>query len=166
MKASRVLSLALLSLALLTAGLVAAPATAQAAPLTCEQVGGALNLFGELIRVQLDSRVAGSEYKISKRKSLVIHGVEYVGPGDGPCQVVVVANVTLKRKLRADAHGTVTGKAHVTVDAVGVTTYDLFFDDIRVADVSLSNTLEIGEAIYRWVANKAIPDAESVRIGF
>jgi hypothetical protein len=165
----RLARLGLFSAALLLGTFVLSASTARtahAAPLTCDQVRNSVITLGEVIRQKLDEEAAGFEYRISSRKRLVVHSVASVSNGQGDCEIEVVANVTLKRKLRRDAHGTMTLRGRVDVDAVEPRTFDLFFSDIYVSDVSLSHTLDIGEAIYAWVANIILPDSRSLRISF
>lgn len=100
----------------------------------------------------INSQVAGYSYKISDRKTLVINSVQSVSGTE--CHINAVANVTLKRKLRRDAHGTVSMKGDVYLG----NGLKLCIANPRVTDVSLSNTLEIGESIYQWVANKVLPN--------
>jgi hypothetical protein len=167
----RPLKLAVFSMAL-ALSTVAVSATsvgnAQASPLSCQNIDDNLALFGETIRMQLNARVAGLELKISNLKRLVSHGVNSITAGGGNCEVTVVAQVTLERKLRRDAHGTITMRAHVDADAVTEpltkkTILDLRFTKIHVTDVSLSHTLEIGESFYQWIANKILSNT-SVRL--
>ena len=140
--------------------------SAHAEPLTCEEVRSAVDTRGELIRLKIDEEVAGFEHRFNRRKTLVVHWIESVSNGDDACEIQVVANVTLKRKWRRDAHGTVTVRAYVEVDAVEPRTFDVVFHNPYISDVSLSNTLDIGEAFYRWIANMIVPESHSIRISF
>lgn len=140
----------------------AAPNTARADELTCGEIDFLGALFDARIEAELDEQVAGTSKRINRRKRLVINHIQDVRV-DG-CRITVVANVTLKRKIRRDARGTVTLKGNVTVDNLGGSVFDLSFSNVRVTDVSLSNTLRIGEAVYRWVANIVLPNSRSVRV--
>lgn len=165
----RLAQLCLFSGALLLSTFVLSGSTARsahAALLDCEQVGNAVTTFGELIRQKLDEEVAGYEYRISSRKRLVVHGIASVSNGQGDCEIEIVANVTLKRKWRRDAHGTMTVRGHVDVDEVEPGTFDIHFTDAYVSDISLSHTLDIGEFFYALRANMVLPDSQSVRISF
>jgi hypothetical protein len=137
-----------------------------AAPLDCEEVREILAHDGEFIRQTLDDEIAGYEHRINSRKRLVIHGIASVENGHGDCEIKVVADVTIKRKWRRDAHGTVTLHARVDVDQVEPNTIEIVFTDVRVTDVLLSHLTEIGEAFYRWVGNIILPDSKTVRVSF
>ena len=68
----------------------------------------------------------------------------------------VRANVTLKRKVRRDAHGTV--KMQARVSSLDLAQRKICYDSARVTDVNLSRTLGIGERVYKWVANIVLPN--------
>jgi hypothetical protein len=152
------------ALALGTGGLaVLSPATAAAAPLSCPVVETTLTAGNTIVLAALNQRIGGSEYRLNRRKTLVIHGVRELSVSGG-CELTAVVDVTLERKWRRDAEGTVTVRAHVDVDAATSGVVQLAFSDVRVIDVSLSHTLGIGESIYAWVANKVLPDSETVTV--
>lgn len=101
---------------------------------------------------QIGRQVAGTSFKINRRKTLVVHGV-----GDlsfSGCQATLRLHVTLKRKIRRDATGVIKLKAKVS----SFDRDEVCLSNVHVADVSLSHTLGIGEGIYKQVANKAIPN--------
>jgi hypothetical protein len=93
---------------------------------------------------------AGYRYEISNLKTLVINRVESISGSQ--CHLNARANVTLKRKIRRDASGTVSMKGDLYVNAGKIC-----IANPTVTDVSLSHTLEIGESVYQWVANKSLP---------
>lgn len=138
------------------------PRTASAAPLTCNEIELVTAFARSEVLAELNSRIAGEEYRINSRKRLVIHGVNDVQVQG--CEITVITQLTLKRRIRRDAHGTVTARATVSVNSLGSNTFDVSFDNVRVTDVSLSHMLEIGEAIYRWFANRAPSNFEVIRI--
>jgi len=151
----------LMTLVLGTIGAAAVtPTTAHAANLTCSQIEFLGALFDTRLEAELDTRVAGEEYRISRRKQLRINGIKDVTVNG--CNITVVADVTLKRKIRRDADGTVTMKGKIAVNSLGNDKFELRFTDIEVTDVSLSHTLGIGEAAYGWVANLVLPDSGTV----
>lgn len=129
------------------------PAHAQGA-LDCRLVESVGNARSASILASLNTAVAGQENRINRRKTLVIHSVERVW-FDG-CRMRAVQNVTLKRRVRADAHGTVQIGADIT--RANLRTGEVCYESASVEDVSLSRTLGIGEAVYRWVANRTFPD--------
>lgn len=124
------------------------------ARLDCRVVESVGNEMAESIREDLHAEVAGDTYRISRRKKLVIHSVDRVW-FEG-CRMRALQSVTLKRRVRRDAHGTVRLGADIT-DA-NLRTREVCYDRARVEDVSLSRTLGIGEAVYRWAANRVLPD--------
>ena len=121
---------------------------------------GSVELLGNSLRTQIieqiNDQVAGESHRINRRKTLRINRIEDI-TFDG-CQMSVRGNVTLQRRIRRDAHGTVDLQANIT--SLNLPEQAFCYGDARVADVSLSRTLNIGEAVYRWVANKALPDSQ------
>jgi hypothetical protein len=126
-------------------------ATAQA--LDCGSVEEFGNNFSNIILNQVNNRVAGTSKRINRRKTLRINRVESLSFSG--CTVYTKANVTLKRKIRRDAHGHVRMKATVS----SFNGNRVCLRSPRVTSVSLSRTLKIGEAVYRWVANKILPQS-------
>lgn len=100
----------------------------------------------------VNQQAAGARHEISNRKTLVINSVESLS--GSLCSFRARVNVTLKRKIRQDAKGHVTLKG-----ALRIADGRICIANASVADVSLSNTLNIGEAVYGWVANKALPSS-------
>lgn len=98
----------------------------------------------------LNTKVAGVSYKISDRKKLIIRKVESIS-GTG-CNFRAKVSVKLERKLRRDAVGTVTLGGTLKTSGSKVCIANAY-----VHDVDLSNTLGIGESVYKWVANKVLP---------
>lgn len=98
----------------------------------------------------INAEVQGFSYKISDRKRLVVNGVDAVSGSN--CNLRATLDVTLKRKIRRDAHGTVVVKG-----TLAVRDNKICVVNPSVADVDLSNTLNIGEGVYKLVANKALP---------
>lgn len=151
----RRITLAALTLAALTT-LTAAPAAAD--PIRdCATIGTFGTLFANAFLHDMESDIAGRSYRINRRKTLVIHGVDTVTFAG--CRVDATLDVTLRRRIRRDAHGTM--KVHATVTSVDLQHRDgveICIADPRLDRVRLSNTLRLGEAVYRWVANIALPD--------
>lgn len=109
--------------------------------------------YGDVI----DAEVAGTSYRINRRKTLRLHGVE--GIRFSGCTAQVDLDVTLRRRIRRNAHGTISVAADVRLlqldrdnRAATVCIYNP-----RVTRVRLSHTTGLGEAVYRWVANLALP---------
>ena len=112
-----------------------------------ETIGNGASTF---ILEQVNGQVAGTRERISRRKTLVIHDADQASFKG--CTMTLNLNATLKRKVRRDARGDIKLKANVA-------SFDrnrICLSNVRVSNVSLSRTLNIGEAIYRRVANKSI----------
>jgi hypothetical protein len=124
------------------AGLVAM-ASPESQALTCNE----LSVDDELVLIIVNAELSGYEHEISKNKTLVLNSFESV-TGD-ECEVVIEANVTMKRKLRKDAHGTMILEG--TLDTSGG---QLCSVDTHVTDFSLSHTLGPGEWFYEKLAGK------------
>lgn len=148
-------TLAAFTLAALAA-LTAAPAAAE--PIRdCTTIGILGNAFAGAFLQDMQSDIAGRSYRINRRKTLVIHGVDAVAFAG--CRVDATLDVTLRRRIRRDAHGTM--KVHATVTSVDLQHpggVEICIADPQLDRVRLSNTLRLGEAVYRWVANIALPD--------
>ena len=129
------------------------PAPAHAA-LDCRVVESLGNHLRPQIVRGLDAQIAGHEQRISRRKTLVVHGTRSLGLRG--CYLDARFDVTLKRKIRRNAHG------HVRIEAkvVEAGRDHLCLSEVRVTEVNLSRTLRIGEAVYRGVANRAIPNRQ------
>ncbi|MCP1198473.1 hypothetical protein [Notoacmeibacter sp. MSK16QG-6] len=128
-----------------------APAMAQVDCRVVETIGNAL--AGD-IRNQMNARVRGTRYEISRRKTLVIHSVDRVR-FDG-CRMHANLSVTLKRKIRRDA----TGSVRLGATVQSFTPDRVCLGGVGVEDVSLSRTLGIGERWYRRAANRALPNQQ------
>lgn len=122
-------------------------ATTSAMALEC----GGLTVPDSFAKAVVNGQVQGFSYKISDRKRLVVNGVESLSGTN--CSIRAKLDVTLKRKIRRDAHGSVTVKG-----TLAVRNGKICVANTSVADVDLSNTLNLGEAVYKLVANKAIPN--------
>ena len=104
------------------------------------------------VLTQLNDNVRGFEYRINRRKQLVINNIQDVRFSG--CTVTVIANVTLKRRIRRNARGT----AIITGNISELNTSRVCFNNAKLNRIRLSNTLRVGEAFYRWIANKVIPN--------
>lgn len=144
---------------LLTAIGAALPRTASADPLSCFEIDIGEALFGDQLLAALDEEIAGTEHRINRRKTLVLEGMTDISASG--CELTLVADVTLERRLRRDAEGTMTLRTTVAVDRDGDTLV-VELSRVRVVDFSLSHTLEIGEAVYRAFANRALPDRKTI----
>ncbi|MFP3942629.1 MAG: hypothetical protein ACLFWF_01975 [Alphaproteobacteria bacterium] len=121
------------------------------AKLNCRVVEAAGNSIKDDIRTKLNGHMAGHQQKINRRKKLRVNRIERVW-FEG-CRVKIQANVTLKRKIRRNAHGYIVMSSLVT----GLTPDSVCVAKAKVHKVRLSRTLRIGERIYRRVANRTIP---------
>jgi len=118
----------------------------------CKLVEGIGNTSKERILNQINASAAGSEYKISKRKKLIINKVKSIH-FEG-CKAIVVADVNLKRKIRRNANGTV----RITAIVDKYTKKQVCLKNPKLDKIRLSNTLRVGEGFYKWVANKVLPN--------
>lgn len=101
---------------------------------------------------QMNHSIAGSQYRISKRKTLVLKSVNSVSFSG--CTVTAKVKAKLKRKIRRDAVGTITLKAKVA----SFNRDQVCLKNAKVTKINLSHTLGLGEAVYQWAANKTIPN--------
>lgn len=111
---------------------------------------GGLTVPDAFAKTIINNEVKGFSYKISDRKRLVVNGVESISGSN--CNIRAKLDVTLKRKIRRDAHGDVTVKG-----TLALRNGKICIVNTSVADVDLSNTLNLGESVYKLVANKAMP---------
>ena len=116
----------------------------------------ALESLQSLILRKVNSNIAGQSYRINRRKRLLIHHLKDISFKG--CSMNLEMDVTLKRKIRRDAHGTVKMRADITY--FSFFGRQLCYHNAKVTDVNLSRTLGIGEAAYKWVANKALPNGQ------
>ncbi|MEM6449309.1 MAG: hypothetical protein AAF703_03245 [Cyanobacteria bacterium P01_D01_bin.105] len=103
----------------------------------------------------VNDTAAGERYRINRRKTLVINAARSVSFRG--CNMSVVLDVTLRRKIRRNAHGTITLNGNIS--SFNLPRREVCYTGLNVSDVSLSRTLRIGEGVYRWAANKALPDS-------
>jgi hypothetical protein len=130
------------------------------AQIDCNAVESFGNTYNSEILRAVNDRLAGNSIDISRRKDLEINHVESIS-FDG-CRITGKANVTLERKIRRDAHGTITVRADLT--SFSLPNRQLCYDNAKVTDVSLSRTLNIGEAVYKLVANRIFPNKECLSV--
>lgn len=128
------------------------------AAVNCNQVERLGNSASSFIRQQINQSVGGTSTRINRRKTLVIHGVNRVSFRG--CQLRATLGVTLKRKIRRNAVGTVKITANVNSFSAG----RVCLTRVRVRDVDVSRTGIIGESFYRMAANKAIKNNQCFRI--
>ena len=119
------------------------------AQISCNTVASYGNYYRYNIVTILNNRMAGASYRYNRRKSLRINGVETISFSG--CRMIARVNVTLKRKIRRDAHGIVGIQADIT--SLNLNNFQFCYDNARVTNVNLSNTLRIGESAYQWMAN-------------
>lgn len=133
---------------------IVADSTSAVAQVNCESIESFGNDFQPIILQELNNYAAGRSETISRRKTLRINRVEDVSFSG--CEVMGRVDVTLQRKIRRNAHGTLNMRANVT--SLNFIEQSFCLDDITVTSVNLSRTLNIGESIYRRIANKHIPN--------
>ena len=124
----------------------------KAATPDCRVVEVIGNGGANLITEKINDQVRGVRKKISRRKTLILKDVRELNFQG--CQLTLKLQATLKRKIRRNAHGTITVKANVKSFARD----QVCLNKIRVSKVSFSRTLNIGEAAYKWAANRALPN--------
>lgn len=82
------------------------------------------------------------------------------------CRIEIVAEVTLERRIRRNAHGTVTLSGDMSLslwdDGGGDTYLQVCIDDPRVTDVDLSRSTPIAEGIYRRAFDQKLRDGGSI----
>ena len=119
---------------------------------------GLVETFGNRFQPQLlnliNGQVAGQTKKINRRKKLRINHVE--GISFSQCRMNIGLNVTLKRKIRRDAHGTVKMTGNLT--SFDPNQRRVCYSNLKINSVKLSRTLKLGEKVYQWAANKALPN--------
>ncbi|MEM7555937.1 MAG: hypothetical protein AAF378_17940 [Cyanobacteria bacterium P01_A01_bin.84] len=130
------------------------------AAINCNAVESFGNAYKSQILTKINDSVAGKSQKINRRKTLRVNQVKSVS--FDKCRIKVSTHVTLKRKVRRNAHGTVKMRADIT--SFNLPSKRLCYKNAKVTDVNLSRTLGIGEAIYKWVANKALPNNKCITL--
>lgn len=128
------------------------------ASVNCNSVENLGNSFSGFITTQINNDVAGSSHRINRRKTLQIHRVQSLSFTG--CELSTTARVTLKRKIRRDAHGTVRLTAKVHSMAGG----EICLSKVKVKSVNVSRTLRVGEWFYKLVANMVIPNNQCYRL--
>jgi hypothetical protein len=98
----------------------------------------------------INSQAAGYRQELSDRKTLVVRSVRAVSGTN--CKIGAEVNVTLERRIRRDASGVISVRGDLNLN-----NGKLCISNAQVIGVSLSNTLGVGEAIYRRVANRVLP---------
>jgi len=109
------------------------------------------NVMKNIVAAAID----GKQERINRRKTFVIHEVTdaKIPTGDQPANcdrstIVIDMNVTLKRKIRRDAHGTATLKGKLDF----ISGRGLCLVDAEMTRLKLSRTTGLAEAIYRKFA--------------
>lgn len=128
--------------------------TREPPPLDCRVVERIGTDHAEALLAQLNEDYAGLEREINRRKTLRIQSIDAIR-FEG-CQVTTDATVTLERRIRRDAGGNtrVVGR----VESISLRDGTLCFArHPKVTRMALSNTADIGERVYEWVANKIHP---------
>lgn len=147
-----------------TAVSVASMGAAQAGPLTCQQIQEKVTNHAESFRAGLHAAVGGHSHKLGPLKSLVINSVDSFGDGGGDCKVSAVLQVKLKRKIRRDASGTITMSARLSADETAPGNLAVTLTEIQAENVSLSNTMSIGENAYKLALNFLLPSSRPFQV--
>ncbi|WP_445381334.1 hypothetical protein [Robiginitalea sp. IMCC43444] len=116
---------------------------------TTERIGNALK---PRILSEVRNSSEGATYKISSRKTMVINKIEDLR-FEG-CKVFVTAQVTLKRKIRRNAKG----RVYISATVNSFNPNKVCLKNPKLDKVRLSNTLRVGEAFYKWAANRVLPN--------
>ncbi|MBX2811016.1 MAG: hypothetical protein KTR25_04380 [Myxococcales bacterium] len=74
-------------------------------PVNCSVIQTLGRAKSARIRDGLNSRFRGFEYRINRRKTLRINSINSVA--FNRCRMTIAGNVTLKRRIRQDGHGTI-----------------------------------------------------------
>ncbi len=117
----------------------------------CDQVNSLGSALAPEVLEAGNSQLRG-EYRLNRRKTLQIHSVESVTVSD--CRIQLNLNITLKRKIRRDAHGTMRLSSRIN----SISESEVCLSDVNVDDVNVSRTGIIGESVYRWAANIVLPN--------
>ncbi len=141
---------------LLASTLAVAATTAQAQSINCARVASDGAAYSAIIVASLNRDVAGASHRLNRRKTLRVNSVDSISFSG--CNVAINANVTLVRKIRRNARGNMRLTARVT--ELNTSGNRVCLGNARVDSLRLSNTLRVGEAAYRWVANRVIPGTE------
>lgn len=112
---------------------------------------------------QVNNEVAGAVYDVgaTNLKKLKIKRAKNIF-FDG-CKVTVELEVELERKVRRDAEGTIFVSGTV-YEAKLYGDKHIKIKNASVDKVRLGRTLRIGEAFYKWVADRTFPSKQTFRI--
>jgi len=119
---------------------------------SCAQIDTLGPLFSPQVQERLNSELSGYSHRISRRKTLLINYVSSVRVSS--CRLIIDLNVTLQRRIRRNAHGTVRLSSQVR----SISETSACLSEISVDDVDVSNTAILGEWVYGLVANSVIPN--------
>lgn len=128
------------------------------AQLSCDDVEFLGNAASSYITDQINDRIEDQRIKINKRKTLVFKYAYNLNVNQ--CKVKMKIRVKLKRKIRRDATGFVKLSAKVKSFNNGV----ICLHKTKIESINLSHTGILGEAVYKAVANKAIPNGTCIEI--
>ena len=120
---------------------------------TIEAIG---NSNATSIMSAINARSAGQTHRINRRKQLRLNSISSLSFND--CNVTINADVTLIRKIRRNARGNMRMTARV--NSFDPTRNQICLSGSRVDSLRLSRTLRLGEAVYRWIANRALPGTQ------
>ncbi len=124
--------------------------------LDCNKFEQIASLFDNQISMRLNEEIAGYTKRLNRRKTFRINVVDSL-LFDG-CSATVIANISLLRKWRRNAHGSSTVIGDISATNGGNNTSRICLSNGRVTKLKLSRTTRLGETVYKFVANKVIPD--------
>lgn len=90
--------------------------------------------------------------RISRRKTLTIDLLDSITFSG--CTATIRANLTMKRKIRRDASGSVVLRAEIT--SFNLPRREVCFKDPKVQSLNLSKTTKLGEKVYGWIGKLAL----------
>lgn len=118
----------------------------------CDEVERYGTYYNAMIISELNALLPYT-HEISRRKKLRLNKIDSIA-FEG-CRAVIIGNVTLKRKIRRNAHGRMRMRTDVT--EVSFSDRRLCLKNLKVQSVSLSRTARIGERFYKRFGNRFMP---------
>ena len=120
----------------------------------CKDVETLGNLLKPILLPIINNELAGEEFEVSKRKTVLIKGISKI-EFDG-CIMKIRLELILKRKIRKDAEGYVDFKIKITE----ATNHRLCLDGLKITKINLSHLTRLGERIIQAFLNKKLPDGK------
>jgi len=120
--------------------------------INCRSVEILGNAGSAYILNEVNQEIAGFTQKLTKRKTLVIKRADSVSFNG--CNAEMKILVSVKRKIRRNADGYIL----LTATVNEFNGRKVCLSNAKVKRVRLSHTATLGEAVYKLVANKALPN--------